>query len=190
MAVLFEKRLAGGAHHFSLNGRAFLKSRARHRPSDDAVDDHQRGVDARRPEMAGHRFGECGLRHLALRRRRGPGRPAARSVRDDDDDRPSSSRRTAGMAWRPERNSPSLFTRPSSCGIRPPPSPGRRREARHRRRGAPLPWGVRKNARLSTGYGERAGVRASDYPAPLGLAAQRSLPCPLDDSPENGRTEL
>ena len=36
--------------------RAVGETRARHRPADHAVDDDQRDMDARRPEMAGHRI--------------------------------------------------------------------------------------------------------------------------------------
>src|SRR5271167_2645256 len=53
--------------------------------------------------------------------------------------------------------SPSLNHGPSSGELRSPPSPRGRRDAAPTR---PLsPKGVRKDARLSTGYGERVGAR-------------------------------
>src|SRR6202167_2853148 len=61
---------------------------ARHRPADHAINHDQRDVDARRPEMAGHRFGERALRHLALRERRRAGCAPPRGGRANDDDRP------------------------------------------------------------------------------------------------------
>ena len=63
------------------------ESRARHRTADHAVDDDQGDMDARRPEVAGHRSGERTLRHRGLRKRGGSCRAASRGGRADDDER-------------------------------------------------------------------------------------------------------
>src|ERR1700751_4046092 len=68
--------------------RTIAKTRARHRPPDHAVDDDQRAMDPRRPEMARHRLGKRALRHLALSERRRAGSASPRGGRANDDDAP------------------------------------------------------------------------------------------------------
>ena len=65
--------------------RAIDKPRARHRSADDAVDDNERDVDSRRPEMTRHRISERALRHLALSERRRAGRAPPRGRGPDHD---------------------------------------------------------------------------------------------------------
>src|SRR5208283_2750791 len=65
--------------------RAIGKPRARYGSADNAIDDNERDVDSRRPEMARHRFGERALRHLALSERRRAGRAAPRGGGPDHD---------------------------------------------------------------------------------------------------------